>query len=81
MVTSNDLAQCDNSSNPVAKRTMRQLVQAADRIVANRNKPGSGENAPYGTIDDIGRVELFSEVLKKRSWSCYDYVARRIIVH
>ena len=45
---------------------MRQPVEAAVRLVANRNAPGSGMTAPYGTIDDTGRVEeLCSEIKKK----------------
>ena len=30
-------------------------------MVANRNAPGSGVTAPYGTIDDAGRVQLSQE--------------------
>ena len=33
------------------------LVEAAGRLVANRNVPGSGVTARYGTIDNTGRVE------------------------
>ena len=44
---------------------MTQLVEAAGRLVANRNVPGSRVTAPSGTIDDTGRVELSSEVVKK----------------
>ena len=33
--------------------------------MANRNVPGSGVTATYGTIDENGRVELSSEVVKK----------------
>ena len=40
-------------------------MKAAGRLMANRNVPGSGVNAPSGTIDDTGRVELSSEVIKK----------------
>ena len=29
--------------------------------MANRNVPGSGVNAPYGTIDDSGRVVFSSD--------------------
>ena len=31
---------------------MRKLIETAGRLVANRNVPGSGVTAPYGTIDD-----------------------------
>ena len=40
-------------------------MEAAGRLVANRNVPGSRVTAPSGTIDDTGRVELSSEVVKK----------------
>ena len=40
-------------------------MEAAGRLVANRNVSGSGVSAPYGTVDDTGRVELSSEVVKK----------------
>ena len=55
----------DTLSDPVAERTMQQLMEAADRPVANRGVPGSGVTAPYGKIYDTGRVELSSEVMKK----------------
>ena len=44
--------------NPVVGKTLRQLVEAAGRLVANRNVPGSGVTATYGTIDDTGKVDL-----------------------
>ena len=47
----------DTLGDPIVGRTMRQLV--------NRNAQGSGLTAPYGTIEDNGRVELSSEVMKK----------------
>ena len=40
---------------------MRKLIETAGRLVANRNAPGSGVTAPYGTIDDTDRVQLFQE--------------------
>ena len=55
----------DTLGDPVMDETMQQLVEAAGRHVANRSVPVSGVTAPYGTIDDAGRVELFSEVTKK----------------
>ena len=33
--------------------------------VPNRSVPGSGVTAPYGTVDDTGRVELSSEEMKR----------------
>ena len=33
--------------------------------MANRSVPSSRVTAPYGTIDDTGRVQLSSEVIKK----------------
>ena len=32
-------------------------------MVANRNAPGSGVTAPYGTIDDTGRIQLSQELM------------------
>ena len=55
----------DNLRDPVVKRTMKQLVEAVGRLVAIKCVPGSGVIAPYGTTDDTGRVELFSEVVNK----------------
>ena len=55
----------DSLGDPVVERTIQQLVGTAGRLVAYRNVPGSGVTAPCGTIDDTGRVELSSEVLKK----------------
>ena len=44
---------------------MRKLIETAGRLVANRNAPGSLVTAPYGRIDDMGRVELSLETIKK----------------
>ena len=55
----------DILGDPVVERTMQQLVETAGRLVANRSVPASGLTAPYGTIDDTGRVKLSSEVMKK----------------
>ena len=44
---------------------MQQLVEAAGRLAANRSVQGSGVTASYETFDDIRRVELSSEVMKK----------------
>ena len=53
-------------SDPVVKKTLRQLVEVAGRLVANRNVTGSGVTAPYGTTDDIGSVKRSTEVIRKR---------------
>ena len=34
-------------------------------MVANKNAPGSGVIAPYGTIDDTGRVQLAQTVIRQ----------------
>ena len=44
----------DSLGDPVVERTMRELVETAGRIVANRQALGSWVTAPYGTIDDAG---------------------------
>ena len=41
----------DTLGDPVVEQTMRKLIETAGRLVANRN-------APYGTVDDMGRVQL-----------------------
>ena len=48
----------DTLGDPVVEQTVRKLIETAGRLVANRNAPGSGVTAPYGTIDDTGRVRL-----------------------
>ena len=55
----------DTLGDPVGERAMQQLVEAADRLVANRSVPDSGMTAPYVTIDDSGRVNCSLEVIKK----------------
>ena len=44
---------------------MRKLI----KTVANRNAPGSGVTAPYGTIDDTGRVQLSQDAMTKEGVS------------
>ena len=51
----------DTLGNPVVKQTMRELVEAAGRLVAYRSVPGSGVTAPCGTIDNTGRVLFGSD--------------------
>ena len=49
---------------------MRKLIETAGRLVANRNGPGSEVTAPYGKIDDTGRVLLSQDVMTK--WGVRD---------
>ena len=48
----------DTLGDPVVEQTVRKLIETAGRLVANKNAPGSGVTAPYGTIDDTGKVRL-----------------------
>ena len=59
----------DTSGDPVVEQTMRKLIETAGRLVANRNAPGSGVTAPYGTIDDTGRVQLSQDAMTKEGVS------------
>ena len=59
----------DTLGDPVVEQTVRKLIETAGRLVANRNAPGSGVTAPYGTIDDTGRVRLSQDVMTKRGVS------------
>ena len=54
----------DTLGDPVVEQTVRKLVETAGRLVANKNAPGSGVTAPYGTIDDTGRVRLSQNVIR-----------------
>ena len=51
--------------DPVVEQTVRKLIETAGRLVANKNAPGSGVTAPYGTIDDTGRVRLSQTVIRQ----------------
>ena len=55
----------DTLSDPVVEQTVRKLIETAGRLVANKNAPGSGVTAPYGTIDDTGRVRLSQTVIRQ----------------
>ena len=55
----------DTLGDPVVKETVRKMVETTGRLVANRNAPGSGVTAPYGTIDDTGRVQLYQETMAR----------------
>ena len=54
----------DTFGDPVVEQTVRKLRETAGRLVANKNAPGSGVTAPYGTIDDTGRVRLSQTVIR-----------------
>ena len=55
----------DTLGDPVVEQTVRKLIETAGRLVANKNAPGSGMTAPYGTIDDTGRVRLSQNVIRQ----------------
>ena len=59
----------DTLGDPVVEQTMRKLIETAGRLVANRNAPGSGVTAPYGTIYDTGRVQLSQDSMTKEGVS------------
>ena len=51
--------------DPVVEQTVRKLIETAGRLGANRIAPGSGVTAPYGIIDDRGRVQLSQEMMTR----------------
>ena len=55
----------DTLDDPVLEQTVRKLIETVGRLVANRNTPVSGVTAPYGRIDDTGRLKLSQETIKK----------------
>ena len=55
----------DTLGDPVVEQTVRKLIETAGRLVADKNAPGSGVTAPYGTIDDTGRVRLSQTVIRQ----------------
>ena len=55
----------DTLGDPVVEQTVRKLIETAGRLVANRNAPGSEMTAPYGTIDDTGRVQLSQQMMMR----------------
>ena len=59
----------DTLGDPVVEQTVRKLIETAGRLVANKNAPGSGLTAPYGTIDDTGRVRLSQSVMTRQGAS------------
>ena len=59
----------DTLGDPVVEQTVRKLIETAGRLVANKNALGSGVTAPYGTIDDTGRVRLSQNVMTRQGVS------------
>ena len=55
----------DTLGDPVVEQTVRKLIETAERLIANRNAPGSGVTATYGTIDDTGRVQPSQEMMTR----------------
>ena len=55
----------DTLCDPVVEQTAKRLIETAGRLVANKNAQGSGVTAPYGTIDDTGRVRLSQTVIRQ----------------
>ena len=55
----------DTLGDPVVEQMVRKLIETAGRLVANKNATGSGVTAPYGTIDDAGRVRLSQTVIRQ----------------
>ena len=59
----------DTLGDPVVEQTVRKLIETAGRLVAKKNAPGSGVTAPYGTIDDTGRVRFSQSVMTRQGVS------------
>ena len=59
----------DTLGDPIVEHTMKKLIETAGRLVANRNAPGSGVTAPYGSIDDTGRVQFSQDAMTKEGVS------------
>ena len=59
----------DNLGDPVVEQTVRKLIETAGRLFANKNAPGSGVTASYGTINDTGRVRLSQSVMTRQGVS------------
>ena len=56
----------DTLGDPVVEQRVRKLIETAGRLVANKNAPGSGVIAPYGTIHTILARYWQSTALPKR---------------
>ena len=59
----------DTLGDSVVEQTVRKMLETAGRLVGNRNAPGSGVTAPYGTIDDMGIVQLSQDVMTREGVS------------
>ena len=59
----------DTLDDPVVEQMVRKLIETARRLVANKNAPVSGLTAPYGRIDDTGRVRLSQSVMTRQGVS------------
>ena len=59
----------DTLVDPVVEQTVRKLIETVGRLVANRNAPGSGVTAAYGTINDTGRVQPSQYVMTREGVS------------
>ena len=59
----------DTLGDPVVEQTVRKLIETAGGLVANKNAQGSGVTAPYGTIDDTGRIRLSQSVMTRQGVS------------
>ena len=55
----------DTLRDPLVEQTVRKLIETAVRLVAKRNTPGSGVTAPYGTIEDTGRVQPSQQMMTR----------------
>ena len=55
----------DTLGDPVVEQTVKRLIETAGILVANKNAQGSGVTAPYGTIDDTGRIRLSPTVIRQ----------------
>ena len=54
----------DTLGDPVVEQTTQRLIETAGRLVASKSTRGSGVTAPYGTVDDAGRVQLSQTVVR-----------------
>ena len=59
----------DTLGDPVVEQTVKRLIETAGQLVANKNAQDSGVTAPYGTIDDAGRVRLSRSVMTREGFS------------
>ena len=59
----------DSLGDPVVEQTVKRLIETAGQLIANKNAQGSGVTAPYGTIDDAGRVRLSRSVMTREGVS------------